>query len=98
MARRPSVFAATRPERTQALILYGSFAFIIGGGWDDLERDPAELRARLLPELGEDYTPSPEQMALLQEFGRAARSAWGSGATAKAMSSVGPVDPPARHV
>ena len=78
-------FAARRPERTQALIRYGSFAFIIGGGWDDLERDPAELSARLLPELGEDYTPSPEQMVLLQKFGRAARSAWGSRATAKAM-------------
>jgi hypothetical protein len=23
-------------------------------GWDDLERDPAELRARLVRELGED--------------------------------------------
>ena len=48
-----------------------------------MDRDPAELRARLLPELGEDYTPSTEQLARLQEFGRAVRSAWGSGAALK---------------
>jgi pimeloyl-ACP methyl ester carboxylesterase len=79
------VFAATRPERTRALILYGSFAFTGFGGWDDLERDPAELRARLLPELGEDYTPSTEQFARLQDFFRATRSAWGSGAALKPL-------------
>jgi pimeloyl-ACP methyl ester carboxylesterase len=78
------VFAAKRPERTRALILYGSYSFM-ATGWDDLDRDPAEMRARLLPELGEDYTPSVEQFAHFQEMGRAARSAWGSGATAKIM-------------
>jgi pimeloyl-ACP methyl ester carboxylesterase len=79
-------FAARRPERTRALVVYGSFAHLIGGGgWDDLERDPAELSAALIPELGEKYTPSTEQLARLQEFGRAARYAWGSGATAKTM-------------
>src|SRR5271155_4071375 len=77
------VFAAKRPERTRALILYGSTSFM-ATGWDDLDRDPAEVRARLLPELGEDYTPSTEQIAHLREMGRAARSAWGSGATTKA--------------
>jgi pimeloyl-ACP methyl ester carboxylesterase/class 3 adenylate cyclase len=74
------LFAATRPERTRALILYGTFGFV-PGGWDDMDRDPAELRARVLPELGEDYTPSTEQIARVQEMGRAARSAWGTGAT-----------------
>jgi hypothetical protein len=54
-----------------------------GGSWDDLDRDPAELRARVLAELGEDYTPSTKQFARFQEMGRVARSAWGSGATAK---------------
>ena len=54
-------------------------------GWDDLDRDPAELRARLVPELGEDYTPSVQQIARLQEFGRAAVSAWGSGEATKAL-------------
>jgi pimeloyl-ACP methyl ester carboxylesterase len=79
------VFAARRPERTRALILYGSFASTAGGSWDDLDRDPAELRARALAELGENYTPSTEQLARFQEFGRVALSAWGSGATAKTM-------------
>jgi pimeloyl-ACP methyl ester carboxylesterase len=78
------VFAAKRPERTRALILYGSYSFM-ATEWDDLDRDPAEVRARLLPELGEGYTPSTEQLARLREMGRAARSAWGSGATAKVM-------------
>ena len=77
------MFAAKRPERTRALILYGSFSFLTGGGWDDFDRDPAELRARALAELGEDYTPSTEQIARMQEFGRAVRSAWGNGAAAK---------------
>ena len=79
------VFAATRPERTRALILTGTFAYSGFAGWDDVERDPAELRARLLPELGEDYTPSTEQIARWQEVGRAARSAWGSGAAIKGL-------------
>ena len=76
-------FAAKRPERTRALILYGSFAFMNGASWDDLDRDPAELRAGSLAELGEDYAPPTEQLARAQEFVRAVRSAWGSGAAAK---------------
>ena len=73
------VFAATRPERTRALILTGTASFT-AGEWDDIDRDPAELRARFLPELGEDYMPSVEQITRLQEFVRAVRSAWGTGA------------------
>jgi pimeloyl-ACP methyl ester carboxylesterase len=80
------VFAATRPQRTRALILDGSFAYFYFQGWDDLDRDPAELRARVLPELGEDYTPSTEQIARFQEFRRAASSVWGSGAALKFVS------------
>jgi class 3 adenylate cyclase len=79
------VFAAKRPERTRALILYGSFSAVPGASWDDLDRDPAELRARLVPELGEGFTPSTEQIARFQELFRVARSAWGTGATAKGM-------------
>ncbi len=75
------LFAATRPERTRALILYDSFSFRPGGGWEDIECDPAELWARHCPELGEDYTPSVEQIGRLQEVARAVRSGWGSGAT-----------------
>src|ERR1700752_3484040 len=33
-------FAARRPERTRALILYGSFAGLPGGGWGDVGHDP----------------------------------------------------------
>ena len=79
------LFAATRPQRTQALILSGTSAHSFVAGWADLDRDPAELRARLVPELGEDYTPSVKQLARFQDMGRAARSAWGSGAVAKAL-------------
>jgi pimeloyl-ACP methyl ester carboxylesterase len=75
------MFAATRPARTRALVLCGTYSFH-PGGWDDMDRDPAELRARFLAELGEDYTPSIEQLARMQEFGRAVRSGWGSGAAA----------------
>jgi pimeloyl-ACP methyl ester carboxylesterase len=80
------VFAATRPERTRALILTGTGSFIgFCDGWDDVDRDPAEIRARLVPDLGEDYTPSTEQIAHWHEFARAARSGWGSGAALKAL-------------
>lgn len=82
------VFAAKRPERTRALILYGSFSFL-AIDWEDVDQDPAELSARVRAmagkELGEEYMPSMEQLAKVQEMGRAARSAWGSGATAKVM-------------
>ncbi len=79
------VFAATRPQRTRALILTGTIAYWGFAGWDDTERDPAELRAHFLPELGEDYTPSTQQLARWQGFGRAVRSAWGSGAALKIL-------------
>src|SRR5271167_4030634 len=38
------MFAAKRPERTRALILTGTYAYQGFVGWDDVERDPAELR------------------------------------------------------
>ncbi len=80
------VFAATRPERTRALILTGTGPFAgFAAGWNDVDGDPAELRARMVPELGEDYTPSTEQIARWQGFGRAIRSAWGSGAALKGL-------------
>ncbi len=85
------VFAAKRPERTRALILNGTYPYIVAS-WDDMDRDPAEVRARLISEVDEDgsevgvdYIPTTEQIARVQEMGRAARSEWGSGATAKCM-------------
>jgi pimeloyl-ACP methyl ester carboxylesterase len=74
------MFAATRPERTQALILSSTFAYAGYNGWDDLERDPAELQHRMLPELGARFMPSAEQIARFQKIHRAVRSEWGSGA------------------
>jgi pimeloyl-ACP methyl ester carboxylesterase len=76
------MFAATRPARTRALILAGTVPYWGFAGWHDMDRDPAELRACFLAELGEDYTPSIEQLARFQEAGRAVRSGWGSGAAA----------------
>ncbi|OBF92402.1 cyclase [Mycobacterium sp. 852002-51163_SCH5372311] len=80
------MFAATRPERTRALILCDTYSFQ-PGGWDTIDSDPAELRARYLPEVGEDYIWSVEQVTRLQEIHRAVRSRWGSGAT---LSIAGP--------
>jgi pimeloyl-ACP methyl ester carboxylesterase/class 3 adenylate cyclase len=82
------VFAAKRPERTRALILYGSYSFFPDVGWDIVDRDPAELRASALnryPDVDEKYWLSTTQIARIQEMVRAARSGWGSGATAKIM-------------
>lgn len=79
------VFAAKRPERTRALILVGTFAFVGVLGWEDIDADPNELRARVLPELGEDYTPSIAQITQLQRIARDLRSAWGTGATLKGL-------------
>ncbi|WP_066897992.1 adenylate/guanylate cyclase domain-containing protein [Mycolicibacterium houstonense] len=78
-----TVFAGTRPERTRALILAGTFAYFGVVDWDDFDRDPAELRARVLSEMEEVYTPSVAQFAAFQEFGRASASEWGTGAALK---------------
>ena len=82
------VFAATRPDRTRALILTGTAAYSSTDGWEDLDRDPAELRARIVREVGEDYAPSVEQIARAQVFGRAIKSAWGTGEALEPSSVV----------
>jgi pimeloyl-ACP methyl ester carboxylesterase len=79
------VFAATRPERTRALILTGTFAYSFIDGWDDLDRDPAEIRMRLVRELGEAYSPSVQQLVRWQAWCHAAVSEWGSGEAGKAL-------------
>ena len=85
------VFAAKRPQRTRALILYGSYP-TIPAGWDNFDRDPAEVLAGFISEAGEDisefgerYMLSMEQITRMQELGHAIRSEWGTGATAKCM-------------
>jgi pimeloyl-ACP methyl ester carboxylesterase len=78
------VFAATRPERTRALILHGTVAFS-AFEWDDLDRDPAEVLARNVRDFSAEYLPSTEQVAKFQEIARGVRSGWGSGATFKAF-------------
>jgi class 3 adenylate cyclase len=79
-------FAAKRPQRTRALIVFGSFAYLSGGGWDELLGDPEALTAQVALELGAKYAPSLEQICRLQAFANAARSQWGSGASAKALT------------
>jgi pimeloyl-ACP methyl ester carboxylesterase len=74
------LFSATRPERTRALILGSSFSFY-ARSWDSIDRDLEDLRAEVLVELGEQYTPSVDQIARLLEISRAVRTAWGTGAT-----------------
>jgi len=84
------LLAAKRPQRTRALILYGSYP-TMAAGWDDFDRDPAEALADVISEAGEDeaefeqYMLSIEQITRLQELGRAIRSVWGTGTTAKCM-------------
>lgn len=83
------LFAATRPQRTRALILTGTAAYTATRSWDDLDGDPADVRAKTLEELGAAYTPSVEQVARIQQFGRAVRSSWGTGqALTSLLSSV----------
>lgn len=77
------LFAATRPERTRALILTGTFAYFGITDWADFDRDPAELRARMLNEVGERYAPSVQQFAKFQQFGHASVAEWGTGAALK---------------
>lgn len=78
-------FAAKRPERVRALITYGSFGYLSGGGWDVVLGDPAVLAARIEDDLGERYRLSTAQIMRLQEFVHAGRERWGSGASAKAL-------------
>ena len=80
------VFAATRPQRTRALILTGTSPYCgFFDGWDDIDRDPTELRERFVPELGEEYAPSAEQIAQWLTFADSTRSRWGSGAALQCL-------------
>lgn len=78
-------FAAKRPDRARALITYGSFAYLSGAGWDQIMGQPEPLAEHLRSELGETYALSVPQVERIQDFARAARERWGSGASAKAL-------------
>jgi hypothetical protein len=71
-------FSAKRPERVRALIRYGSYSCMAGGSWDDVDRDPAELRSGVTsvdPELDEKYcrrrnrSPASNNSAALSVWG-----------------------------
>ncbi|MBU9766624.1 adenylate/guanylate cyclase domain-containing protein [Mycobacterium sp. TNTM28] len=79
------LFTAKRPERVRALILYGSYAAVLGCRWEDIDADPVELRARAVDEVGEQYSPTTAQIERMQALARAGRSAWGTGAAIKCM-------------
>jgi pimeloyl-ACP methyl ester carboxylesterase len=72
-------FAATRPERTRALILTGTFAYTGAVAWDNADDDPETIRAAMLEELGPAYTPSAPQIAVVQSLVHNVRDAWGTG-------------------
>ncbi|AZG44222.1 adenylate/guanylate cyclase domain-containing protein [Gordonia insulae] len=78
-------FAAQRPDRVRAIVIYGSFAFLASADWDVLNADPVELRAQLVREIGADYAPTVDKLVGLQEFARAAMSSWGTGVATKRM-------------
>ena len=73
------VFAASQPDRVQALVLMGTFPTVLFEDWGDLEVDPSVLHQRSLSELGERYAPTEAQMARFQGFGSAVRDRWGTG-------------------
>jgi pimeloyl-ACP methyl ester carboxylesterase len=81
-----AVFAAKRPERTKALILYGTYSWLPVDP-DDVDGDPAELRARYYAEdeFDDRYTPTVSQIAALQAMTRAGFTQWGTGEMIKAM-------------
>ena len=77
------LFAATRPERTRALILTGASAYSGWISWDDFERDPAELRARGLAEFDEKYVPSRRADCRHPGIRSRRSTEWGSGEALK---------------
>jgi pimeloyl-ACP methyl ester carboxylesterase len=79
------VFAAARPDRVKALILTGTFAWTGFSSWEDVEREPREVRERMVTTLGSAYAPSVEQITLFVEIQQAARAHWGSGEALKCL-------------
>lgn len=84
------LFAAKRPERTRALILYGTYTYL-SVGWDDLDSEPSEMLMNKRLQITDDasekdkYAWSEDQLARILAMARAARFRWGSGETARLM-------------
>jgi len=80
------ILAAKRPERIRSLVLYGTYP-CLPTRWSDLDRNPAEIAHRVESYLdgAGAYAVADHQIVRLLEMGRAARSSWGTGATAKVM-------------
>jgi pimeloyl-ACP methyl ester carboxylesterase len=79
------MFAATRPGRTRALVLTGTFAWTGYSSWDDIDCDPREIQARIRAEVGDEFTPNAEQIARIQALGRGVRDNWGGGEALRAL-------------
>lgn len=79
------VFAATRPNRVQALVLMGAFPSMYVNDWSDIDRPVSELRQRVLAEVDEAYVPSEAQIERLLAMGVAIRDRWGTGDALAAM-------------
>ncbi len=77
------MFAATRPERVRGLVIIGSTAINpvpVAMDWEDVvDWDPSKLVGYIGDMLGDQYTPSEQQVARLQHVGRAVRDSWGTG-------------------
>ncbi|HEX4821547.1 MAG TPA: adenylate/guanylate cyclase domain-containing protein [Acidimicrobiales bacterium] len=73
------LYAASHPERVQALVLTGTFPCVVFDSWADVDAAPSELHARAVEMLGEEFAPSAEQLARFLPFAVAVRDEWGSG-------------------
>jgi pimeloyl-ACP methyl ester carboxylesterase len=73
------MFAASRPDRVQSLVLMGTFAWTDVDGWDEVEGGPAAFRQRSLERRGETYAVSDLQVEGVVNFLRAVRERWGKG-------------------
>jgi class 3 adenylate cyclase len=69
-------FAATRPERVRALVLFGAFATGAGIGERPYEEFMRELDRRAVEE---QYRPTPEEVERVTEFRRRVYEQWGEG-------------------
>ncbi len=75
------VFAASRPDRVQALVLIGTFAWTPDVTWDDVDVSPSVVRQMIADELGEAYAPDLDTLEKIRSFWISGRNSWGTGQT-----------------